>query len=158
MPLEPATNSDVLAVPRHLPSAVIQRPKRDADGNVLGGVRLPDVEAPLGVHAAQQEPKSFSCGLAGAFLPFTQEQIARRYKGRDDYVNRIRIAARALQHERLLLPKRRGDHRRGCRPSMACERLTRLRLRPTRRVLVPTNESLHWVILIGPRACECAQA
>ena len=34
-----------------------------------------------------------------------QEQIARRYKGRDDYVNRIRIAARALQQEGLLLPE-----------------------------------------------------
>ena len=105
MPLEPATDVDVLAAPKHLPKAVVERPKRDADGNVLGGVRLPDMAAPLGVNAAQQEPKSFSCGLAGAFLPFTQEQIARRYKGRDDYVNRIRIAARALQHERLLLPE-----------------------------------------------------
>lgn len=103
MPLEPATDADVLGAPRHLPSAVVQRPKRDADGNVLGGVRLPDMEAPLGVHAAQQEPKSFSCGLAGAFLPFTPEQIARRYKNRDDYVNRIRTAARALQQEGLLL-------------------------------------------------------
>jgi hypothetical protein len=68
-------------------------------------VRLPDMEAPLGVHAAQQEPKSFSCALAGAFLPFSQAQIAARYKDRDDYVNRIRIAARALQKEGLLLPQ-----------------------------------------------------
>ncbi len=105
MPLEPTTDADVLAAPKHLPSAVIQRPKRDADGNVLGGVRLPDMEAPLGVHAAQQEPKSFSCGLAGAFLPFSQEQLARRYKNRDDYVDRIRSAAWALQQQGLLLPE-----------------------------------------------------
>ena len=70
-----------------------------------GGVRLPDIEAPLGVHAAQQEPKSFSCALAGAFLPFTQAQIAARYKDRDDYVNRIRTAARKLEADRLLLPE-----------------------------------------------------
>jgi hypothetical protein len=105
MPLEPTTDAEVLAAPRHLTSAVIQRPKRDADGNVLGGVRLPDMEAPLGVHAAQQEPKSFSCSLLGAFLPFTPAQIAQRYKSRDDYVNRIRIAARTLQQEGLLLPE-----------------------------------------------------
>jgi hypothetical protein len=105
MPLEPATDADVLAAPRHLPSAVIQRPKRDADGNVLGGVRLPDMAAPLGVHAAQQEPKAFSCSLAGAFLPFTPAQVAQRYRNRDDYVNRIRTAAWALQQEGLLLPE-----------------------------------------------------
>ncbi len=103
MPLEPATDADVLAAPRHLPGAIVQRPRRDADGNVLGGVRLPDMEAPLGVHAAQQEPKSFSCGLAGAFLPFNPSQIAQRYRSRDDYVNAIRSAARSLQRQGLLL-------------------------------------------------------
>jgi Alpha/beta hydrolase domain len=104
MPLEPALgDADVLGAPKHLVGAVIQRPKRDADGNVLGGVRLPDVAVPLGVHAAQQEPKSFSCALAGAFLPFPQAKIVERYKDRDDYVNRIRQAARALQAEGFLL-------------------------------------------------------
>jgi hypothetical protein len=105
MPLEPTAAADVLGAPKHLPTTVVQRPKRDADGNVMGGVRLPDMEAPLGVHAAQQEPKSFSCALAGAFLPFTQAQIATRYKNRDDYVNKIRTAARALQKDGLLLPE-----------------------------------------------------
>jgi hypothetical protein len=105
MPLEPTTDADVLGAPKHLPKAVVQRPRRDGDGNVLGGVRLPDMEAPLGVHAAQQEPKSFSCALAGAFLPFTAAQIAARYKTRDDYVDKVRSAARALQQEGLLLPE-----------------------------------------------------
>jgi Alpha/beta hydrolase domain len=105
MPLEPTTDADVLAAPRHLPKAVIERPKRDGDGNVLGGVRLPDIEAPLGVHAAQQEPKSFGCALMGAFLPFSEAQIAERYKNRDDYVNQIRTAARKLEAEGLLLPE-----------------------------------------------------
>ena len=104
MPLEPTTDADVLAAPKFLPKAVIERPKRDADGNALGGVRLPDMEAPLGVHAAQQEPKSFSCSLLGAFLPFSEARIAELYKNHDDYVNRIRVAARALEAERLLLP------------------------------------------------------
>jgi hypothetical protein len=104
MPLEPALgDADVLGAPKYLVGAVIQRPKRDADGNVLGGVRLPDVAVPLGVHAAQQEPKSFSCALAGAFLPFPQAKIIERYKDRDDYVNRIRLAARALQADGFLL-------------------------------------------------------
>ncbi|HTR88351.1 MAG TPA: alpha/beta hydrolase domain-containing protein [Reyranella sp.] len=104
MPLEPTHDRDVLAAPKHLPKAVIERPKRDIDGNVLGGVRLPDMEAPLGVHAAQQEPTSFSCGLAGAFLPFPPEKIAERYKSRDGYVQKIRTAAAALQKDGFLLP------------------------------------------------------
>lgn len=105
MPLEPATgNPDVLGTPKHLANAVVERPKRDPDGNVLGGVRLPDVVVPLGVHAAQQDPPSFSCALAGAFLPFDDAKIAERYKGRDDYVNRIRVAARSLEADGFLLP------------------------------------------------------
>ena len=117
MPLEPATgDKEVLGAPAYLPKAVVERPRRDADGNVTGGVRLPDVAVPLGTHAAQQDPPSFSCALAGAFLPFatTKEaretnkdprpSIAERYAGRDDYVNRIRIAARALQADGFLLP------------------------------------------------------
>jgi Alpha/beta hydrolase domain len=105
MPLEPATGDpDVLAAPKHLPNAVIERPRRDADGNVLGGVRLPDVAVPLGVHAAQQDPKSFGCSLAGAFLPFSDSKLAERYKNRDDYVNRVRIAARSLEADGFLLP------------------------------------------------------
>jgi hypothetical protein len=105
MPLEPATDADVLAAPKYLPKAVIERPKRDADGNVMGGVRLPDMAAPLGVNAAQQEPKSFGCSLAGAFLPFSEARIAELYKNHDDYVNQIRVAARKLEAERLLLPE-----------------------------------------------------
>jgi hypothetical protein len=105
MPLEPATGDpEVLAAPKTSPKAVIERPKRDADGNVLGGVRLPDVTVPLGVHAAQQDPTTFGCSLAGAFLPFDEAKIAARYKNRDDYVNRIRNAARALEAEGFLLP------------------------------------------------------
>jgi hypothetical protein len=92
------------------------RPRRDADGNAVDGVRLPDVAVPLGTHAAQQDPKSFACALAGAFLPFaaTKEarekandprlSIAERYAGRNDYVNRIRMAARSLEAEGFLLP------------------------------------------------------
>jgi hypothetical protein len=117
MPLESAAGaSDVLGVPPHFPQAVVQRPQRDADGNVLGGVRLPEMAVPLGTHAAQQDPKERrDCALAGAFLPFAASKaereaagdkrlsIAERYKDRDDYVNRIRIATRALQAEGFLL-------------------------------------------------------
>jgi Alpha/beta hydrolase domain len=45
MPLEDSRgDGTVLRAPAHLPKAVIEVPKRDEDGNSLGGVRLPDLQ------------------------------------------------------------------------------------------------------------------
>jgi alpha/beta hydrolase family protein len=117
MPLEEAKNDPtVLRAPTHLPKAVILVPKRDEDGNSVGGVRLPDLEAPLGVHARQNPPLSFVCALAGAYVAFPRTQadaeaahdlhrpVLDRYKTRNDYVNRIRSAARELERDGFLLP------------------------------------------------------
>ena len=59
MPLEPAKdNPMVLRAPSNLPKAVIEIPELDADGNAIGGVRLPDMQVPLGVDAQQNPPLS----------------------------------------------------------------------------------------------------
>jgi hypothetical protein len=116
MPLQPAAEDPtVLQAPKTLPEAIVQVPQRDADGNPIGGVRLPDIEVPLGVLAAQNEPLvNFTCSLIGAYLPFARTKdstdgghpsVAERYKDRDDYVNRIRVAARAAQEQGFLLPE-----------------------------------------------------
>ncbi len=118
MPLQPANGDpNVLAAPKNLPDAIIRVPLRDADGNPLGGVRLPDVAAPLGTNGVQNEPHSFTCSLVGAFLPFAATRPARasvgdsrlslaeRYSSQDDYMNRIRIAAREAEAEGFLLPE-----------------------------------------------------
>ena len=118
MPLEPAgAEPPALRAPAHLPSAVIQVPKRDADDNAIGGVRLPDLAVPLGTHGGQNMPHTFTCSLVGSYTAFaaTKAQreaagdvrlsIAERYRNRDDYVNRIRIAAQNLIHRGLLLPE-----------------------------------------------------
>jgi hypothetical protein len=115
LPLEPAKdNPMVLRAPANLPKAVIEIPKHDADGNVIGGVRLPDMQVPLGVNAQQNPPLSFSCMLAGAYVAFprtqadathdTRRPVLERYKTRNDYVNLIRGAARGLEHDGFLLP------------------------------------------------------
>jgi hypothetical protein len=97
-----------LRAPTRLSAAVIQVPKRDQDGNALGGVRLPDVAVPTGTHGGQNQPQTFTCMLIGSFSPFAatkaerertgdaRPSIEERYHGRDDYVNRIRIAAQDL--------------------------------------------------------------
>jgi hypothetical protein len=118
MPLQPAgEDPNVLRAPKNLPDAVIQVPQRDADGNPLGGVRLPDIVAPVGSNGVQNEPHSFTCSLVGAFLPFAATKAAReaagdkrlslaeRYKDQDDYVDRIRGAARTAVNEGFLLPE-----------------------------------------------------
>ena len=115
MPLQPAKGDPtVLQAPKNLPDAIIQVPQRDADGNPIGGVRLPDVAVPLGANAAQNEPLiTFTCSLTGAFLAFPQTKdsadgkhrsLAELYKDQNDYVNRVRVAARAVEAEGFLLP------------------------------------------------------
>jgi Alpha/beta hydrolase domain len=117
MPLvEAKGDPNVLRAPSHLPKAIIEIPKRDADGNAIGGVRLPDMEAPLGVNARQNPPLSFLCMLAAAYVAFPLSQadadaahdahrpVLARYKTRNEYVNRIRNAARELEREGFLLP------------------------------------------------------
>jgi hypothetical protein len=56
MPLQPANGDPtVLRAPNNLPDAIIQVPQRDADGNPLGGVRLPDLARAAG-RAWRAEP------------------------------------------------------------------------------------------------------
>jgi hypothetical protein len=93
-------------------------PKRDQDGNALGGVRLPDVAVPTGTNGGQNQPQSsFTCMLIGTFSPFAatkaererngdaRPSIEERYHGRDDYVNRIRVAAQDLITRGFMLPE-----------------------------------------------------
>jgi hypothetical protein len=116
MPLEPAGGEPLaLRAPSKFSAAVIQVPQRDSDGNALGGVRVPDVAVPLGTNGGQNAPQTFSCSLVGTFSPFAATKAERervgdarlsieeRYHGRDDYVNRIRIAAQDLVSRGVML-------------------------------------------------------
>jgi Alpha/beta hydrolase domain len=118
MPLEPASaDPPALPAPRRFSAAVIQVPKRDQDGNAIGGVRLPDIAVPIGTHGGQNQPQTFGCMLIGSFSPFaatkaereragdTRASIAERYRDRDDYVNRVRIASQDLVARGLLQPE-----------------------------------------------------
>ena len=116
MPLEPRPDeASLLQAPKHLPNAIVQAPRRDADGNAIGGVRLPDMEAPLGTHGAQNLPLSDrACNLNAAYIAFAttkagrasgdaRASLAERYPNREAYVERIRAAARRLVAERFML-------------------------------------------------------
>ncbi|HEV8675891.1 MAG TPA: alpha/beta hydrolase domain-containing protein [Methylomirabilota bacterium] len=96
-------------------------PKVDADGNEIGGIRLPDIAAPTGtgtgwaVRANDAGAAGVLCYLDGFFLPFAKTKAEReargdprpsreeRYRDQADYVARVRQAAEALGREGYLL-------------------------------------------------------
>jgi len=118
MALESRTKETIiLQAPSYLPNATILVPKRDHDGNSVGGVRLPDMEAPLGVYGGQNAPlRSVVCMLASSYVPFAKTKAEReasrdnrpsleeRYAvGLNEYLNKIRFSANRLVDEKFLL-------------------------------------------------------
>jgi hypothetical protein len=93
-------------------------PKTDSDGNDIGGIRLPDIAAPLGTHtgwAVRADAPGEMCGNLGQFIPFAktkdQRNLARdprpslleRYPKPKVYLNQITQVVKDLQAQRLLL-------------------------------------------------------
>jgi hypothetical protein len=96
-------------------------PQSDADGNDLGGVRLPELAVPLATYTGWnlRDP---SIGAAdqrlsflGSFLPFAKTRaereksgdprlsVAERYASREQYLEKFGEAAKKLVRERFLL-------------------------------------------------------
>jgi Alpha/beta hydrolase domain len=82
---------------------------RDEYGNVLGGVRTPDVDAPtLSLTGANPSP-SVICSLFGGSAPLSQAQLDELYADHDDYVAQVTASADAAVDAGFLLPADR-DH------------------------------------------------
>jgi hypothetical protein len=97
-------------------------PALDADGNEIGGIRLPDIAVPLGtamgwsVRSEAAGGAGELCYLDGAFLPFAKTKAEReatkdprpsleeRYHTPAEYAEKVRAAAAALEHDGYLLP------------------------------------------------------
>jgi hypothetical protein len=95
-------------------------PQVNADGNDVGGIRMPEVAVPLGTYTGwnvtspQLSELRYLSGLVGGFEPFTKttEQrtsngdarlsIAERYDGRSDYLDTVTRAANDLVRQRFL--------------------------------------------------------
>jgi hypothetical protein len=89
-------------------------PQVDADGNETSGVRMPDIQVPLGTYAGWNlrapelgaPDEMFS--MVGSYIPFARTKAEReknndprrsveeRYSGRDDYLKQVEKAARNL--------------------------------------------------------------
>jgi hypothetical protein len=118
MPLEVPATSDgtVLVAPQHMQGAIVRVPVHDRDGNPVGGVRLPDIEVPLGTHAVQNPPMTFICSLSAGYSAFkrtpqerdasdSRAALSERYKDRQDYTEKVRASALALERNGFLLPE-----------------------------------------------------
>jgi hypothetical protein len=98
-------------------------PQVDADGNEIGGIRLPDISVPTGtatgwgVRGAEAGGAGELCYLDGSFVPFTRTKAEReakgdsrasleeRYRDATDYAAKVRVAAEALERDGFLLPE-----------------------------------------------------
>src|SRR5205809_201812 len=98
-------------------------PQTDADGNDLGGVRLPELQVPLATYTgwnlrdpsigAPEQRLSF----LGSFIPLAKNaadreksgdprpSIVERYASREQYMGKFAEAAKKLIQERFLLPE-----------------------------------------------------
>jgi len=81
----------------------------DDDGNETAGVRLPEVAVPLGMSFGwnPERPRPGVpvevWNLVGGRLPFSPEELRRRYRDRDGYLVRVRAVVEALVASRHLL-------------------------------------------------------
>jgi hypothetical protein len=95
-------------------------PKTDADGNDIAGIRLPDVQVPLGTYtgwALRASPQhNDGCEGSGQYIPFAKTKAERlaigdprlsleeRYGDLDTYLSQLQNAIDRLVHLGFLLP------------------------------------------------------
>jgi hypothetical protein len=98
----------------------------DADGNMIDGIRHPNLAAPIGTYTgwnlrARGYGEGDQCAGTGSFIPFAQTRAERiasgdprlsleeRYRDHAAYVGAVRAAADSLVRERLLLQSDADD-------------------------------------------------
>src|SRR4051794_597692 len=73
-------------------------PALDADGNVVGGLRLPPIDVPVATYVAH------TCHLMGATAPFTPDKLSQLYPTHADYVGKMQQATSKAVEDGYLLP------------------------------------------------------
>jgi hypothetical protein len=77
---------------------------RDAQGNVRGGVRSPEVDAPLAALSGVGQTGSSFCGLFGTTVPLTAAQLAALYPTHQRFVREWTVAVQRGVAQGFLLP------------------------------------------------------
>jgi hypothetical protein len=79
-------------------------PVRNRHGNLVGGIRLPHLEAPTGRHLGEGTPRDNRvCSFTGGYAPFDAATLASLYPTHAAYVSSVKAAAqRAVRAGHLL--------------------------------------------------------
>jgi hypothetical protein len=97
------------APPQQKPMEIAGNPLaivRDTYGNAVGGVRLPELEAPVASYRGMDGRGS----IGGQTIPFTAEQIRKLYPTHEDYVSKVTTAAKAAEEAGVILPQRAAEY------------------------------------------------
>jgi hypothetical protein len=78
---------------------------RDEHGIARGGIRLPQVEAPVAVNSSVPVSTDFAGALRGSNHPFTAEQLDALYGDEAGYLARFEAAAQRAVDAGVLLPR-----------------------------------------------------
>lgn len=85
--------------------------QRDANGNGVGGLRLPDIEVPLGKYGPSNFTRGslafldlFACVAGGSTQPFTASKLKSLYPTRSDYAAKYKAAADAALQKGYIRP------------------------------------------------------
>jgi hypothetical protein len=78
---------------------------RDEHGIARGGIRLPQVDAPVATNSSIPVTTDFSGSLRGSSYPFTAAKLDALYGGEAQYVARFKAAAQRAVEAGVLLPR-----------------------------------------------------
>ena len=87
---------------RTVPSYVVAR---DPDGNALGGIRTPFVDAPRAALTGETNEGGTFCGLFGTTRAFDAATLARRYPSQEAFLAQFRRSANQAVRAGFLLPE-----------------------------------------------------
>ncbi|RFU24609.1 hypothetical protein B7463_g11724, partial [Scytalidium lignicola] len=73
---------------------------RDANGNTIGGIRIPDITVPIAAYDGE------SAALFGTTTPFSAATLRSLYPTHSNYVNKVVAAANIAVLQKIILPYR----------------------------------------------------
>ena len=80
--------------------------KRDRYGNALGGVRLPDLDAPIAQYVGSTKDSAW----LGQTFPFSRDQLKALYPTHQDYVARVKASAERALKDGVIPPYRAAEY------------------------------------------------
>ena len=92
---------------------------RDERGNALGGIRLAQIEVPVGTLSGEKGPTGGAiCMLSGTSIPFTSDQLAQLYPSTQSYLDRYAAATDAAIAAGFALPEDRAEMQAEAQPEV----------------------------------------